>query len=284
MPARRANAALYHQIADTLRQQITDGMLLPGDQLPTELALAELHSVTRTTTRQALAVLVNEGLIIATRPRGHFVRRVERMSYRPQAQWQPRPAAPEMDYLMTEQPRLARSPSQNITVEVVTPPSEIAKRLGLADSDLAVVRKRVPHLDELPFNINDSYFPLSLVDGTEIMRPADVPRGTNEALAELGAEQVRAIDEIEIRMPSPEEAHRLDLGAGLPVAVHRVTGYTKDGRPVRCTSNVLPGDRHVILYERTKPGADQGVAYSDRAKQRSEDHAESNPAEDNEHR
>lgn len=264
MPVRRATAALYHQIADGLRTQITEGALRPGDQLPTELALAKVHGVTRATVRQALAVLVNEGLVVAARPRGHFVRAVERMSYRPQAQWRPRPAAPEMDLFMTEQTALGRGPSQVIGVELVRPPVEIAERLELTDGDLAVARKRVRYLDGVPFDTNDSYYPLSLVDGSEIMHPADVARGTNRVLTELGAEQVRAIDEIEVRMPTPDEAHRLDLGAGLPVAVHRVTGYTRDDRPVRCTANILPGDRHVILYERAKPEADQGAAYADR--------------------
>ncbi len=265
MSGRRATTPLYQQIADELRVQISAGTLRPGDQLPTELTLATQHSVTRATARQALAVLVNEGLIISARPRGHFVRQVERMSYRPQVQWQPRPAAPEMDLFLTEQFALGRSPSQDISVELVTPPAEIAKRLQLPDGDLAVARKRVRYLDGVPFNTNDSYYPLSLVEGSEIMHPADVARGTNRVLTELGTDQVRAIDEIEIRMPTPEEAHRLDLGTGLPVAVHRVTGYTRDSRPVRCTVNVLPGDRHIILFERTKPEADQGPAYSNRA-------------------
>jgi GntR family transcriptional regulator len=34
------------------------------------------------------------------------------------------------------------------------------------------------------------------------------------------------------------------------VAVHLVTGYTAEDRPVRCDVFVLPGDRNVIVYER----------------------------------
>jgi len=64
---------------------------------------------------------------------------------------------------------------------------------------------------------------------------------------------VRAIDEIEARMPLPEEVSRLELGPGTPVAVHRHTGYTKGDKPVRHTVNVLVGSKHVILFERTKP-------------------------------
>jgi DNA-binding GntR family transcriptional regulator len=75
----------------------------------------------------------------------------------------------------------------------------------------------------------------------------------NQVLAELGAEQSRAVDEIEVRMPTPDEAGRLEIGLDVPVAMHRVTGYTEDGHPVRVVRNVLPGDRHLIAFERTRP-------------------------------
>jgi DNA-binding GntR family transcriptional regulator len=53
-----------------------------------------------------------------------------------------------------------------------------------------------------------------------------------------------------IRMPTPGEIHRLDLGPGTPVAVHYDTGYTAAGQAVQCAVNVLPGDRHKIVFER----------------------------------
>jgi GntR family transcriptional regulator len=85
------------------------------------------------------------------------------------------------------------------------------------------------------------------------MNPADVTRGTNQVLAELGYELVRAIDEIEARMPLPHEVNRLELGPGSPVLVHRTTGFTADGKPVRHTINVLIGSKHVVVFERAKP-------------------------------
>jgi DNA-binding GntR family transcriptional regulator len=77
-------------------------------------------------------------------------------------------------------------------------------------------------------------------------------------LTELGYEQVRAIDEIEARMPLPDEVLRLELGVGMPVVVHRNTGFTKDNKPVRHTINVLVGSKHVILFERMKPHGGPG--------------------------
>ncbi|MFL6126318.1 UTRA domain-containing protein [Actinophytocola sp.] len=90
------------------------------------------------------------------------------------------------------------------------------------------------------------------MQGSEIVNPADVARGTNQALSDLGYEQVRAIDEIESRMSLPDEATRLELPTTAPVLVHRVTGFTATDQPVRHTLNVLIGSKHVVLFERQK--------------------------------
>jgi DNA-binding GntR family transcriptional regulator len=250
--------AVYQQLANSLRVKITSGELASGDQVPTEKALAEEFSASRATVRQGLMVLVNEGLIAPSRPRGYFVRRHELCYYRPQLEWQPQPASPEMDRWMTEQTTLGREPSQRINVEIIKPPGRVADRLALDPDDLVVVRRRVRYLNDEPFNINDTFYPFELVKGSEIVNPADIARGASEVLTELGHGQVRAIDEIEARMPLPDEASRLELGPGTPVAVHSQTSYTKDDRPVRHTVNVLVGSKHVILFERAKPtGSEQ---------------------------
>lgn len=66
---------LYAQLADVLRGQIADGTWGPGDGLPSEGELCDLHDVSRTAVRQALATLVEEGLVHKERGRGTFVRR-----------------------------------------------------------------------------------------------------------------------------------------------------------------------------------------------------------------
>jgi DNA-binding GntR family transcriptional regulator len=247
---RRERSRMWEQIADELRAEIVDGSRASGDQLPTEAELVSRYQVARNTVRQALTQLVNEGLVVSRAPRGYFVRDRRPMTYRPQQEFRPQPASPEMDRFLASHSAEGRQPHQTIEVSIVRPPAEVAKRLELGDGELAAVRRRVRYLEGEPFHTNDSYFPLDLVQDTEIMRPEDIARGANDVLAEHGYRQVRAMDEIYIRMPTPDEARRLDLGPGTPVACHICTGRTADGRPVRVVVNVLPGDRHVIVYER----------------------------------
>jgi DNA-binding GntR family transcriptional regulator len=248
--SRSASRSVKEQIATELRTAVLDGSLAPGDRLPTEADLIEKHGVARNTARDALAMLVNEGLIVARRPHGYFVRDRQRMDYRPQSDLSQHPTDSPQDVFLTEQGDAGREPSQSIDVSIVEPPAEVAKRLQLEAGALAVVRRRVRFLNGEPFYSNDSYYPLPVAQDTPIMSPHDISRGANRVMAENGHVQVRATDEIYVRMPTPDEVKRLDLAPGTPVAVHVITGYGPADEPLRCVLNVLPGDRHVIIYDR----------------------------------
>lgn len=250
-PARTGSAPVFRRIADDLRIQIEDGTLAPGDQLPTQLELVERYGVARMTVRQALAELVNSGLVVTRPPTGMFVRDRKRVTYRPQAEFQ-QATSETMDRFMAAITDEGRTPTQTIDVSLVQAPEEVARRLGVDAGTIVALRKRTRSVNGEPFNINDSFYPLDVVRDSEILSPVDVARGTNQVLTDLGYQQDRAIDEIFVRMPRPDEVHRLELPAGTPVAVHICTGFTADERPVRCTVNVLAGDRHVVVYERTR--------------------------------
>lgn len=63
----------YRQLADMFREQISTKQRLPGDSLPTEMEICETHSVSRHTARDALRILVEEGLIERRRGAGTVV-------------------------------------------------------------------------------------------------------------------------------------------------------------------------------------------------------------------
>ncbi len=63
----------YQKLAGTLRNRITAGHWEPGLRLPTEMELAEQHSVSRITVRHALQLLEQEGLIVRRPKLGTFV-------------------------------------------------------------------------------------------------------------------------------------------------------------------------------------------------------------------
>ncbi|GIE93310.1 GntR family transcriptional regulator [Paractinoplanes rishiriensis] len=248
---------MYRKIAADLRDKIKSGELPPGSLLPTQQELSRKYEVARMTTRQAIAELINEGLVVAQQGRGVTVRDRQQMVYRPQDGWEA-PTSPTIDRFTAAFTRHGRNPSMEIDVSVVQADDFVAERLGVEPRSQVVARRRVISLDGTPFHINDTYYPYELVRDTEIMSPADIPGGSNYVLAERGYRERYAIDEFFIRMPTPEEIGRLRLNPGTPVAMHVVTGFTAREEPVRCDIFILPGDRHVIMYERVHPIDDEG--------------------------
>lgn len=65
---------MFRQLADLLRNRIRTGDLAPGAALPSELQLAQTHGLSRTSVRQAIALLRAEGLVQVERPKGTYVR------------------------------------------------------------------------------------------------------------------------------------------------------------------------------------------------------------------
>ncbi len=241
--------ALYERVADDLRASIERGELRPGQTVPPEQELATRHGVARQTVRQALQQLTNEGLLVSGRGRGRIVRSQTRLRWQ-LSHFEDRSRhgqdADAWAHEVSEQGHEAR---QEVAVSIDTPSPAIAERLHLdPDKDLVVVRRRVRYVDDMPFQLADSYFPETLVRGTQLMLPKDVsaPGGL---LASIGHPQARLIDEIQIRMPTKVESSRLGLPTGTPVAEHMRTGLANDGTPLRVMVTIVPGDRHTLIYE-----------------------------------
>lgn len=63
----------YAAVVERVRRALALGVLLPGDRLPAERALAEELGVSRVTVREALRVLQGEGLLVTKRGSGGTV-------------------------------------------------------------------------------------------------------------------------------------------------------------------------------------------------------------------
>ena len=65
----------YYQLEGLLRDQVRRGCWQPGERVPSEKELCDIYAVSRTTVRQAVGNLVQEGLLYHQKGKGTFVRR-----------------------------------------------------------------------------------------------------------------------------------------------------------------------------------------------------------------
>lgn len=70
---RQSKIPYYQQLYAILRGKISRREWKPGDMIPPESELIEQYGVSRSTVRQVLDILVNEGLVYRERGRGSFV-------------------------------------------------------------------------------------------------------------------------------------------------------------------------------------------------------------------
>ena len=75
---REGDAPLYRQIARQLREAVTFGILVPGEQLPTLRQLAEMAHVNLHTVRHAYQVLKREGILTIIQGKGSFISSAEK--------------------------------------------------------------------------------------------------------------------------------------------------------------------------------------------------------------
>lgn len=241
--------SVTQRIAANLRAQIERGALGPGALLPSEPELAREHGVSRQTARVALQTLEQAGLVTVRPRRGRIVRSRQRLRWHLSAFEHPdHTTTTTSDAWEADIESQGHDPTrQDLSVSIIPPPADVAAVLGLRqDTDQCVVRRRVRYIDGQPGIISDDYFDLSIVAGTELTRPEDTTR--EDILKVAGYEQVYDIDEVVARMPTPEEAQRLHLPPGTPVAEHRRTGYTAADKAVRLMVSIVPGDALILHY------------------------------------
>ncbi len=70
---RQSPIPIYHQLKTLIQDQIESGTWQPGDQIPTEHELCQLHSISRSPVRRALNELAQEGMLVRRPGLGTFV-------------------------------------------------------------------------------------------------------------------------------------------------------------------------------------------------------------------
>lgn len=131
---------IYIVIAENLRKQIIDGILNPGDMLPSENDLAEKFSTTRITARQGLKALESDGYIYSRPGKGYFV------------------ATPEYESFSIEFTE-SNETSRIRKIDLITPDGEVADALHVEASQKVLEISRLVMKNDLPVAYDLKYLP-----------------------------------------------------------------------------------------------------------------------------
>jgi GntR family transcriptional regulator len=240
----------YSAIASDLRSAIQRGEYPAGTRLPGENDLMRQYQVARMTARQALAQLINEGVAVARKGSGVYVR-----EFRPVI----RAGVARLSAHAWGSGRSiwsADAGDRDVSVDQVEvrraePPDHVRLLLDLPDDPEArvVVRSRRYVLDGKPVLLSVSYLPGDIAAGTMIEYRDAGPGGVYARLRELGHAPARFREDLRSRMPEPDEARLLDLPPGTPVVEIVRTACTAAGEIVEVNEMIADASSYVFRYD-----------------------------------
>lgn len=246
MAGREDKEPLHQRIADSIRELIVSGELAPGATAPSENELMDQHDISRTTARQALASLKEEGLLEARQGASTKVRRFEPIR---------RNSAKRLSATVWGAGRAIwdidvpdRSRGEDVTVDEIAGPGHILRAFDLPKGTRFCRRSRHFTVDEKPVMLSVSYLDAALVAGTAITQENSGPGGIYARLAELGRAPVNFREELRSQMPTPAERKALALGPGTPVIRIVRSAYDADDNIVEVNEMTLDANAYILEY------------------------------------
>lgn len=224
----------HARIAADLRAKILAGDIT--GTLPPFKRLMELYSTTTNTAQRAVALLKAEGFVEGKRGKALIIRADRIRIVDAASQFEP--------------------PASTITYQILhigqaRPPADAAQKLGLAEGETALLRKRLMLRDEEPVEIEWSFYPESVVTGTALDKPLpqrDLATAPT-VLAALGWKQAGLVDEIQVREPTTEELQTLELPDEIPVMRTLRTITDAEGTVLEVTVMITSGHLYGVRYQ-----------------------------------
>lgn len=234
---------MYLQMSDILRGRITDGEWQHGARIPTEAQLCDYYGVSRITVRQAVALLVRDGLLVRARGRGTFVRE-------PNLTAVPR----SVSSFSTELAAYGMKPGSRILATTTAAASDRdAAEMNVVAGTALISLRRLRTADGRPIGIQQTLLIAARVEGlidvlSDDMSLYEVLRNFYGIIPSGATEVFRAV------AIDRDDAKVLECKIGQP-GFH-VTRVTFDSKGVfERTTSVLHGDRYQIkiALQNTRP-------------------------------
>jgi GntR family transcriptional regulator len=233
VPDAQNDTPLYLQLAAKLATAIHAGAWSAGEALPSERTLSESVGVSRITARNAIALLVEQGLIRRVRGAGSFItprvedplsrltgftKKMEQRGFRPDSIW----LAREM-----------RTASRDETVQ-----------LGLSPGAGVASLRRLRRADGIVMAVEHSTLPASVVP-----EPLAIGASLYRYLEDRGMSVVRALQHFRAVNAGAEIARLMGVAPRAALLVITRIGYASDQRAIELTDTYCRDDYYDFVAE-----------------------------------
>jgi GntR family transcriptional regulator len=225
----------YYQLANILRERIADGKVEANQPIPSERELEKIYSVSRTTIRQAIDLLVRQGFLYREHGKGTFVS--------PQKLQK---GISELTSFTEDMKRRGIVPGQKILdLGFIKPPENVRLHLELpGESSEILYVERLRLGDGVPMGLQTSYYVLP--EGQTITREELEQYGSIYTLLQekLHLIPTEADETLEVTLATPREASLLQIEPGSPLLLSERTTYSQYRRVIEFVKILYRGDRY----------------------------------------
>lgn len=227
---RRSPMPLYYQVAQQIEQAIEDGTLAPGERIDTEVEISERYGLSRPTVRQAIAELVNKGLLVRRRGVGTQVvhAKVNRQV--------------ELTSLHDDLVKAGHQPTTTVLSYSEHPADDtICLALGLPRKSVVQHLERLRLDDGSPLAIMRNWIPREIFPiDPEVLQT----HGLYESLRSAGINIRIAHQRISASAATAPEARLLDIRSGSPLLTLERTAFDDGGRAVEFSRSSYRADAY----------------------------------------
>lgn len=226
----------YIRIHDAIKKEIDEGVWEIGQRLPSERDLADDYEVSRMTLRQAITLLVEEGILERRVGSGTYV-----ASHRVQEKMRGTTSFTE---IVRSQ---GKTPSSQVVSYQRKPANETEiQQLQLKPSDYVVRMERVRYADNMPLVFEVASIPEKLI--REFKRE-DITEHFFQTLTDNGYEIGKSQQTIYAKNASERVANYLKVPKNHAVLALTQVSYFTDGRPFEYVHSQYVGDRFEFYLE-----------------------------------
>lgn len=222
---------IYLQLREVIRNKIEDGEYLPGMAIPSENDLADTYGISRMTVRNAIDVLVSEGVLKRVQGKGVYVvgSKVERDLETLGGFTQTMRERNKQPYTKVLVKALRKAGEKYALIFGIQPEDEIyyVKRLLLADSE--------------PISLDEVYIPRYIVPKLE-----GIDLGVfslSEVYDFYNVNITKALQTLDLTQLEQKDARMLGIDVDLSVMLFECTSFDDKNRTVEFQRTYTRGDK-----------------------------------------
>lgn len=223
---------LYFQLKELIMDEIKSNKYDVDTLIPTEKQLSEQFDISRTTVRQAISELVQQGWLYRVKSKGTFIAR----------QKMQQDFLQRLETFAEQMKRIGMEPSTEVVkLEVEIASKDVAENLQINEGEKVICMLRRRFGDKQPVVTALTYLPYekcSFILDHDLEKKSlyDIMSAHEETKVCSARRFVEAVE------ATTKDAQYLNVRKGSPIQMFRTVGYNKDGVPMEYSIARYRGD------------------------------------------